>query len=95
MTSIKLFPDSQRRKSKEHKLKHLLKTKASFIICLHSAGNHSLLEQLSPFDTSQIHGTNIFFFKKGLPTLISWGHLHFLYLIYFQTGCNLRIVFQL
>ena len=71
----KLFPDSQRRKSKEHKLKHLLKAQASFIICFHS-GN--LLERLSPFYTSPMQGTNIFFFKKRtLPTLIFWGSFTF------------------
>ena len=27
----------------------------------------------------------IFFFQKGLPTLIPRGHFHFLHFIYFQT----------
>ena len=37
-----------------------------------------------PFYTSQIHGNNIFFFLKGLPTLIPRSHFQFLHFIYFQ-----------
>ena len=41
-----------------------------------------------PFYTSQIHGNNISFFQKGLPTLIPRSHFHFLYFIYFQTALS-------